>query len=314
MTCQQAMALVQQIEDEMAPWPVAQRKLARERWFLLFPQAPDVPGIEQEMNAQATQATVNSIGPLAEYLSAGNPDVITSTVNALRQQQQTLYENESKGFGNANSDSSEWQGTSADGFRNYLNDTESDYRVAQDALSDLATLYELYGQLVSECHADLISILQNGLNAYQNVDQQWTAVLTTASVGLSVATASTLVLAGLAAVTSAGPDLANEIKIDGSSDLSTAQSIVAALDALKDNTNARATQLNGTLAELGSKINSAISDVQNNVPKDIPFALPGQPFDPSSFQPTDGKPSKPVSTSPLIPGLASGGISHLLNV
>ncbi len=303
MTCQPAMDLVSQIEDEMSVGHVLQRKAAREAFFLLLPVVPDVPGWQQEADAQTAQDTVNSIRPRAENLGAGDPDAVAGTRNTLSSTKETLFENEPQGFGAAVQNMQHWNGTSAEGFKNYLNQTDTAYRVAQDALGDLATLYDLYGNIVAECHTDLVAILQAGLSAFQNVDQQAISVLlTTASAALAPLTAGdSLVLVGLAALLGGASSLVATVSVDTSSDLSTAQDIVAALDNLKANTQARVKQLDDTLAELGTKIDTTTSGVQNNVPS---FAQPGQPFDPGSFQP-DSPPSspRPISGDPLVPGI-----------
>jgi hypothetical protein len=304
MTCQQAMDLVSQIEDEMSLGHVLQRKAAREAFFALFPMVPDVPGYQQNWNAQAAQDTVNSIRPRAANLSAGNPDSVATTKNTLTSTKESLFENEPQGFGASVQNMQHWEGSSADGFRAYLNQTDTAYRAAQDAMSDLATLYDLYGNIVSETHADLIAILQAGLSAFQNVDQQaLTVALATAAAALAPLTAGdSLIIVGLAGLVGGASALVATVSVDSSSDLSTAQSIVSALDTLKDNTNTRVRQLNDTLVALGDKTNSiAASDVLNNKPT---FAQPGQPFEPGSFYP-DSEPAglQPISTDPLIPGI-----------
>lgn len=313
MTCQQAMDLVSQIEDEMSMGHVLQRKAAREAGFLLAPPL-DIPGYQQEYNAQATQDAVNSIRPRAENLGAGDPDAVAGTKNTLSGTKETLFENEPQGFGAAEQNLQHWNGTCADGFRTYLNQTETAYRVAYDAFGDLATLYDLYGNIVTECHTDLVAILQAGLSAFQNVDQQAiSVVLTTASAILAPMTAGdSLVVVSLAALVGNASSLAATVSVATSSDLSTAQSIVTALDDLRTNTEARVQQVNDTLAELGDKINPTTSGVLNNVPT---FAQPGQPFDPSSFQP-DSPPSnpRPISHDPLVPlPVWRSGIGSRLN-
>jgi hypothetical protein len=300
------MDLVGQIEGEMSPWNVTQRKIARESLFYHFPPAQlfDIPAYQQEFNAQATQDAVNSIRPRAENLAAGNPDSVATTTTKLTSTKETLYEDEPQGFGAAIQNMQNWQGTSADGFRTYLNQTQTAYRVAQDGLNDLATLYDLYGNIVTECHQDMIAILQAGLDAFQNVDRQAiSVVLTTASAALAPLTAGdSLVVIGLAALVGGTSALVETIQVSSSSDLDTAQSIVTALDTLKSNTNARVRQLNDTLTGLAQKISTTTTtDVQNNIPT---FAQPGQPFDPTSFQPdTPSSNPKPISTQPLIPGV-----------
>jgi len=316
MSCQQAMDLVGQIEDEMSVWHVLQRKAAREAVLALLPMIPDVPGLEQQYNAQAAQDTVKSIRPRAETLSAGNADAVGDTKNVLSATRETLFENEPQGFGAATQNMQHWQGSSADGFRTYLNQTDTAYRVAQDALNDLATLYDLYGNIVTECHADLVAILQAGLSAYQNVDQQAiSVVLTTAAAALAPLTAGdSLVIVALAGLVGGASALVATANVSTSSDLETAQSIVSALDTLLDNTNARVRQLNDTLAALGDKINSTtVTDVQNNLPT---IAQPGQPFDPNSFAPDSPPPpnQRPISTAPLVPGIVwPTGIEQRLN-
>jgi hypothetical protein len=304
MSCKPAMDLVSEIEDELSPWHVEQRKLAREALFLALPMIPDVPGIEQGLNAQTTHDTVMSIRPRAEYLAAGNADAVAETTHTLSSTKETLFEDEPQGFGAAIQHSQHWQGSSADGFRTYLNQTETAYRVAQDALGDLATLYGLYANIVSECHADMVSILQAGLSAYQNVDQQaLSVVLTTASAVLAPLTAGdSLVLVTLVGIVGGASSLVTTVSLSTTSDLDTAQTIVSALDDLKDNTNKRIKQVNDTLVELGDKINSTTyKDVQSNMPE---FAQPGQPFDPGSFQPDSPPPHpRPISKDPLVPGV-----------
>ncbi|GLY70495.1 hypothetical protein Atai01_71140 [Amycolatopsis taiwanensis] len=303
MSCQQAMDLVSQIEDEMSAWHVTQRKAAREALFWILPMIPDVPAIQQSLDAQAAQDAVKSIRPRAENLSAGDADAVTDTKNVLSATRETLFEDEPQGFGAATQNMQHWQGSSATAFKTYLNQTDTAYRVAQDALGDLATLYDLYGNIVSECHHDLISILQAGLSAFQNVDQQAiSVVLTTASAVLAPLTAGdSLVLVGLAGLVGGASSLVATINVSTSSDLETAQSILTALDHLKDNTNARIKQVNDTLVELGKKTNSKTADVQHNVPT---FAQPGQPFDPGSFEPDSPPPNpKPISKDPLVPGV-----------
>lgn len=312
MSCPQAMDLVAQIEEEMSPWHVLQRKAAREAVFALVPFVPDVPGFQQELNAQAAQDAVASIRPRAENLSAGDPDAVSDTRSVLSAAREKLFENEPLGFGAAGQNLQRWQGAGADGFRTYLNQTDSAYRVAQDALSDFAVLYDLYQNIVNECHADLISILNAGLSAFQNVDQQaFTIIMTTASAALAPLTAGdSLVLVTLAFGAGVGSDLAASVNVQTSSDLDTAQSIVDALDKLKDNTETRVRQLNTTLAQLSEKINSTTtSDVQSNIPQ---FVQPGQPFDPGSFRPESPSPDPtPISTDPLTPGVG-GGVGHSL--
>jgi hypothetical protein len=314
MSCPQAMDLVAQIEDEMSPWHVAQRKLAREALFIILPVVPDMPGFTQIQDAPAAQQTVKSIRPRAEYLAAGDPDAAAETKNTLLAARESLFESEPQGFGAASQNAQHWEGSSADGFRNYLNLTNTGYRVAQDALGDLATLYDLYASIAREAQADLVAILQAGLSAYQNVDQQAIPVLlATASAALAPLTAGdSLVLVAMAGLAGGLSVLVDQVQVSTSSDLDTAQSIVSSLDTLKDNTNARIKQLTDTLAALGAKANAATTDVQNNVPG---FAQPGQAFDPRTFHPESPSPNpRPVSHDPLVPGMRwPSNIGQILN-
>jgi hypothetical protein len=292
------MDLVSQIEDEMSPGNILKRQLVRDA------------GLFHE---QAAQDAVYSIRPRAEYLAAGNPDAAVNTANILMAKKEHLFEMEPKAFGHVQADMQHWEGDSATKFIKYLSTVDTDYRIAYDALNDLGTLYSMYGSLVTSCHNDLIAILQNGLLAFQNVDQQWIpVVLDTAAAVLAPLTAGdSLTLITLSGIV-ASASLVETFQMSSSSDLATAQSILNALDSLKSNTNAHIQQLNDTLVELQGKIGSATADVQNNIPQ---FAQPGQPFAPGALQPDSQPPNlKPVSTSPLIPGLAPGTISHLLNV
>jgi hypothetical protein len=59
-----------------------------------------------------------------------------------------------------------WQDSSATGFKIYLNQTDTAYRVAQTRW--VTSPRFLYGNIVSECPADLIPILRAGLSAFQN--------------------------------------------------------------------------------------------------------------------------------------------------
>jgi hypothetical protein len=280
---------------------VTRRILAREALFLAMPMIPDVPGYQQQNNADAANYYVNMIRPRADHLSDGDPDAVTTTTNVLSSIKEKLYEDEPVGFGAATQHMQYWKGASANGFKTYLNETDKDYRVAHDALSDLATLYSLYGKIIAECYADMISVLRTGLAAFQNVDQQaLPVVLTTAATVLSLLTAGeSLVLVELVGGTGTISTMVSTVSIWTSSDLDTAKSICDGLDSVKDNTIARLKQVNDTVVELRNKIKAATKDVQDNLPN---FAKPGQPFTPGTFQPQDPPPnSQPISTAPLIP-------------
>lgn len=305
MSCQQAMDLVAQIEDQLSVGNVLKRKLARSEWVLAFPEFAvfDEPDYYQEIHAHDTQVAVASIRPRAEILAAGDSDAVQDTSTVLQNGKEELYENEPQGFGQATLNAQNWWGACADDFKAYLAKTDTDYRIAQDACNDLKTLYDLYGSIVSECHDDLVSILQAGLKAFQSVgDAIGPIALSVAAGALSVLTSGdTLLLVTIGTASGVLSGLSAEVTVDSSSDLGTAQSIVDGLDTLKQNVMARMAPVTGAVEELQSKITNATLDVQDNLPM---FMRPGQPFDPTTFQPdtpNNNPNAAPVSRTPLIP-------------
>lgn len=307
MSCPEALDLVTRLENEMQPEHVLQRKAARELLLWAFPIFPNLPAYEQERDSAAAHKLARSIRPRAEHLAAGEPDPVTDVVHTLTAARDKLNEDEPLGFGAALADLRHWRGPSATGCQTYLGQADSDCRIAQDALNDLAALYGLYQNLVGECHADLVSILRAGVNAFEQIDQQtFPVVLTTASMVLGPLTAgknaAVLILVGLSGI---GSGLVSNIGVNTSSDLDTLRDTVNALDILKNNMELRVVQIQNTLVELIEKVNLTTADVRNKMPG---FAKPGQGFEPDSFRPDTLPPDHgPISKDPLVPEFSGPG-------